>query len=261
MRRGSRPPETFGVAAVDLFASATGMFLLMTFALLPYFPNTGRTEGPDFPVLDLVIALDTTGSMRNEIAGLLAEIAITADVLAALSESAAIRVIGYKDRCDAATAITASELRELNEEGVEDLQRFIGGLSGGSPRCDQDLEEDLAEALSVATSTTWRREARRHAVVVIADIPAHRDAQDAARGTAQAFIDESGAERTISTVHVDHAWYGDDWHRYTEDFMRSVADAGGGRYVRASESGSITGLVLRALLIDGETKTEEETTA
>lgn len=250
MRRRAGTPDTFGVAAVDLFASATGMFLLMTFVLLPYFPNTGQTEGPDFPVLDLVIAVDTTGSMREEIAGLLDEVSITADVLGALSESAAVRVIGYKDRCHAATALTASSLVVLEREGVEELQEFIGGLRSGSPACDGDAEEDVTEALTLATGTEWRSQARRHAIVMIGDIPGHQDTQEEARAAAQAFSDEGGARRTVSMVHVDRASYRPEWLEYTEGFMRSVAEAGGGGYVRASESGSITGLILRALLTE-----------
>lgn len=40
MRRRLREHNIFGMAALDLFASALGAFILITVVLLPYFPNT-----------------------------------------------------------------------------------------------------------------------------------------------------------------------------------------------------------------------------
>ena len=248
MRSTRRAPETFSVAAIDLFASATGMFILMTFALLPYFPNTSRSEAPELPVLDLVIALDTTGSMRDEVAGLLAEITITADVLGTLTKSAAARIIAYKDRCDPATALRASALRELDAAGVEALRSFVATLEAGSPQCDEDPEEDLAEALSLAVGTEWRAVSDRRAIVVIGDVPAHHDGWERASADARNFAGTSETRRTVSTVYVDHDRYTPEADDYVEGFMSSIADAGNGRYVRASENESVTGMILKAML-------------
>lgn len=41
MKKRSRELNIFSMSALDLFASAMGAFILITFVLLPYFPNTG----------------------------------------------------------------------------------------------------------------------------------------------------------------------------------------------------------------------------
>ena len=121
MKTRSKEINIFSMSALDLFASALGAFILITVILLPYFPNTGdspervtkvrkeleqtkeelnktkqeleqakkseqRSESK-FPDLDLVIVLDTTGSMGKSIEGLKQEVEQLAEVLLKLSPS------------------------------------------------------------------------------------------------------------------------------------------------------------------------------
>ena len=44
MKPTRREASIFGVSAIDLFASALGAFVVVSFVLLPYFPNTGAAS-------------------------------------------------------------------------------------------------------------------------------------------------------------------------------------------------------------------------
>ena len=89
-----RELNIFSMSALDLFASALGAFILIAVVIFPYFPNTvsecpparicpapvptpvcpvcpsvPRPSPPatQFPHLDLVIVLDVSGSMGDQV--------------------------------------------------------------------------------------------------------------------------------------------------------------------------------------------------
>ena len=303
MRPTRREASIFSVSAIDLFASALGAFVIVSFVLFPYFPNTGEvppapvappTPPPPAPAqptgvsaaeaaaleariaalqgqlaearsreselsealneatstirklppLDLIIALDTTGSMTNEVASLREEIAGLAGLLVELTEDAAVGIIDFKDRCDPANAVRATGLRPVNRQTARELAAFARSMFPGTA-CNQTPDEDYAEALRAAVLSDWRPVSERRTIVIISDNPAHHDMRAQAISDAQRFAARPGARHSVSSVFVDtspNPRYPD-----TEDFMRQVVQAGRGRFVEADQNASLSVTILLAV--------------
>ena len=80
---------------------------------------------------------------------------------------------------------------------------------------------------------------------MISDNPAHAHLRDQALSSARRFARRPGSRHTISAVLV-----GTGASRSLPDaapFMRRVAPAGGGRFVRANERASLSVTILRAI--------------
>ena len=355
MKRASKEINVFSISALDLFASALGAFMIVSFVLFPYFPNTSRTSpmptpiepAPESPVgispaevealreqvtraeaellaarsreqelaqalqeaaeevrppdpqpqvdispaelaalqermaraegeldaararerglaralddatssvqrlppLDLVIALDTTSSMRNEVASLREEIAELAELLVRLAKDVAIGVIDFKDRCDPATALRVAPLRRIDRESVHQLAAFARSMRPGSSRCNTSASEDYATALRAAVSANWRPGTERRSIVMVSDNPAHDDMRHQAVADARQFAQRTGARHIVSTVLVDSA-AGSPSRPDAASFMQSVAEAGGGQFVRSDEDASLSVTILRAIFDD-----------
>ena len=339
MKRRRQELNIFGVAALDLFASALGAFMIVTFVLFPYFPNTAaapsvptpdpsppvgtsddemealrrrlssaenglaaarrreeeleetlreaRSGAPDLaplqdrlasveaelsaarrrgrelehaldeanrsirklPPTDLMVALDTTGSMHREVTGLAEEIAGLAELLLRLAGDAAVGVIAFKDRCDPGTAMRVSPIRRVDGASVRALTTFARSMRAGSPRCNELPEEDVAEALQAAVSADWRPGSERRHIVLISDNPAHADMRWKAIEDARQFAARPGAAHTVSAVLVDTT---DVARRHADavPFMRSVAEAGNGQFVQSDQNASLSVTILRAIFED-----------
>ncbi|MXX74887.1 MAG: VWA domain-containing protein [Holophagales bacterium] len=277
-----REPAIFGVAAIDLFASALGAFIVVALVLLPYFPNTGDATGTDvdavraraaqaeaerdsarlpleqaseagrpvvqaLPPIDLVIALDTTGSMTGEVASLREEIAGLAELLVSLTEDAAIGIIDFKDGCGGAPALRIAPLRTVDGRTVPQLAAFARSMSAGAASCNTTPDEDFAEALRAATASSWRPSSERRSIVLVTDNPAHAHLRDQAIADARTFAARSGAMHTVSTVFVDPRYSASRSYPETASFLRQVAVSGGGQFVRSSENASLSMMILRAI--------------
>lgn len=319
MKPVHREISIFNVSTIDLFASALGAFMIVSFVLLPYFPNTaiapptpvtppppeppppappppptppappapdpspggptpeehaaleaekaaleGRLAAAEaerdaaqkaledatsqvqkLPPVDLVIALDTTGSMGNEVEALREEIAGLAELLLKLTEDAAVGVIGFKDRCDPHTALRIAPLRPITPASVFDLAAFARSMRPGGSGCNASAAEDYAEALRAAVGLNWRPHAALHSIVMISDNPAHDEMRGQAISDARAFALRSrpGGKYTVSSVYVDTGRSYPD----TAEFMLRVAQAGQGQFVAANREASISVVILRAL--------------
>ena len=323
MKPQRREISIFNVSTIDLFASALGAFMVVSFVLLPYFPNTtiappdpvppvpdppppvpappdppptpdlelpagvpqaqhdavrnqltaaqaqrdaalqrqqeleealaeAESTNQKLPPIDLVIALDTTGSMQYKVASLREEIASLSELLVKLSEEAAVGIIEFKDRCDPATALRVAQIRLINERTVRQLMAFARSMSPGSSYCNDTSDEDFAEALRAALGLGWRADAQRHSIVIISDNPAHEDMVAQAIADAQRFAARDGALHTVSTVFVDthDVQPGHPYIAYTMEFMRRVARAGRGEFVAANENASLSLTILHALFGD-----------
>ena len=303
MRPTRRQASIFSVSAIDLFASALGAFVIVSFVLFPYFPNTGEVPpapvappAPPPPVpapptgvsaaeaaaleariaelererdevmsreaeltralheatstvrklppLDLVIALDTTGSMSDEIVGLREEIAGLSELLADLTDDAAVRLIEFKDRCDPLNAVRGTGLRPVNRQTARELAAFARSMFPGLD-CNRTMDEDYAEALREAVLSDWRPVSERRSIVIISDNPAHDDMRAQAISDARAFAMRPGVRHTVSSIFVDTSPY--PRHPDTQDFMRQVAQAGGGRFVEADRNASLSVTILLAV--------------
>lgn len=327
MKPARREISIFNVSTIDLFASALGAFMVVSFVLLPYFPNTGDAppEPPPIPApqppvpqppppqpppgispaehdalrnqladaeaerdalssqlasvraeldatsqrerelerelaetasriqrlpsIDLVIALDTTSSMTNEVASLREEIAGLTELLVKLAEDAAVGIIDFKDRCDPRTALRAAPLQQIDQQSVRQLTAFARSMRPGSSSCNQTADEDYAEALRTAVGTDWRPDAEQRSIVMISDSPAHEELIEQAVADSRRFAARPGARHTVSTVFVDTSDVAPShpYIVYTVEFMRRVADAGRGEFVQGNENASLSLTILHAL--------------
>ena len=167
--------------------------------------------------LDLVFVMDTTGSMRRELADLQANLTGIIRVLSRLSSSLRIGFVAFKDRGDAYLT-RAYPLERMNDAHAAELVNFVNGLraEGGG-----DDPEPVDEALKAALAMPWRGDAQGR-VIVIGDAPTHRPGQ--AFGLAEQFRRSApgpGAPRTVSGIYT-----GDSLA--FRPFFERLAAAGGG---------------------------------
>ncbi len=142
------------------------------------------------PPLDLVIALDTTTSMRSEVASLREAIAQLAELL-------------VQDRCDLLTALRVEPLRRLDGPSVHQLTAVAQSMRPGSSRCNRSESEDYAEALRAAVAANWRPVSERRSIVIVSDTPAHDDMRRQAIADAGQFARCPGARHAVSSMLVD----------------------------------------------------------
>ena len=225
MKSRSQEINVFSMSALDLFASALGAFILISIVLMPYFLRPKY----QFPNLDIVMALDTTGSMREQVDGLRSEIVQLTRLLSKLSPSLGVGVIDFKDRCEGANAVREFALRRMDATGLRALVSFTRTMSAGGSACNRDSPEALASALDAAIRSSWRAESESRVIVIITDNPAYEDRKAHALDAARSFA----VSRRRSKVSV--VLRGND-----EAFLRKLAAAGSGEFVRAGASFTAT---------------------
>ena len=284
MKRRSREISIFSMSALDLFASALGAFILIAIVIFPYFPNTARTPVvvvaapspepcppvlpcppvPDpapacppcppapepappatqFPHLDLVVALDVSGSMGRQITSLKAEVDQLSSLLIALTPSLGMGMVAFGDR-QWDRPVTSFALREISASpaGRSAFQDFVAGLDanmGLGGGANPDGPEAFYRALTEAARMGWRPDAELRMVVLITDNPAYPD--EARQAVADAASFASAGNSRVSTVYIET---GD--RPAAEAFLERVADAGRGQFVR-NAGGSVTVTLLLSLL-------------
>lgn len=200
-----------------------------------------RVSELEVPDLDLVICLDITGSMVDQIESLKSQVASLAEILNKISPTG-IGIVAYGDK-DAWKPHPGFYLRTVSTD-VAAVQAFVAGLSAGmgQQRDSYDLAESISLALEQAESVNmnWRPQAEVRQVVVITDASAK---------------DESAAlvvaERLrASNVQVSAVWikgrYPEGWEE-AEDFLRELSERGGGEFVDGNRR-SMLGAILLAVL-------------
>jgi Mg-chelatase subunit ChlD len=185
--------------------------------------------------LDLVFVIDTTGSMRHELADMQANLVGVINILNRLSSSLRIGVVAYKDRGE--RYVTRDfPLRPMESAEVGQILDFVRGLeaSGGG-----DDPEPVDLALKVAIDMPWRADAQGR-IVVIGDALA-RDRQAALALATQFRSTTRQAElpRVVSTIYA-----GDE--PASARFFEQIATAGGGEY--SVNQGQIIESVLLSIL-------------
>ena len=266
MPERKREINIFSMSALDLFASALGAFILISVVIFPYFPNTVAACPParvcpapvptpvcpvcpsvpepsppatQFPHLDLVIVLDVSGSMGEQVSGLKSEIDQLSGVLIGMTPSFGMGVVAFGDRAWD-RPLTVFPLTAISGAAANrsPLRRFVVnmdvnmGLGSGS---NTDGPEAVFDATTAAIDMSWRPSAERRMVVVITDNPAYPEQVQAAMGAASSFAQGGGEVSTVS-IGTNGA-----------DFLRNLANAGGGRFVRDA-GGSLTANVLLSLM-------------
>ncbi|WP_207477376.1 VWA domain-containing protein [Arenibaculum pallidiluteum] len=294
--------EFMSVSALDLFASALGVFVLLTFVLLPHYlkqpsleaevagaakdaartaeqlalykerliaaraaredaegallaaqrqlaaarqdaarraavgappaaiPTRART-GLSIPDLDLVIVLDTTGSMRDELEDLQAGLLGIVRVLHRMAASLSIGVVAYRDDGEAyvTRALPLGRIDGRTLSGVLDFVERLRAEAGGDP------PEAVYRALAQATAMAWRNGVQRQ-ILVIGDAPAHPAQAQRTLDLASGFRNAGGSVRAIYT--------GADGAGRT--FFERLAEAGGGEF--RQHRGAIAESILLSVL-------------
>ena len=117
----------------------------------------------------------------------------------------------------------------MDATGLRALVSFTRTMSAGGSACNRDSPEALASALDAAIGSSWRAESESRVIVIITDNPAYEDRKAHALDAARSFA----VSRRRSKVSV--VLRGND-----EAFLRRLAAAGNGEFVRAGASFTAT---------------------
>jgi Mg-chelatase subunit ChlD len=185
--------------------------------------------------LDLVFVIDTTGSMRHELADMQANLIGVINILNRLSSSLRIGVVAYKDRTE--RYITRDfPLRPMESAQVGQILDFVRGLeaSGGG-----DDPEPVDLALKVAIDMPWRADAQGRIVVIGDALASDRQAALALATQFRNTTRQAELPRVVSTIYA-----GDE--PASARFFEQIATAGGGEY--SVNQGQIIESVLLSIL-------------
>ena len=203
-----------------------------------------RLDEVEFPHIDLVIALDVTGSMGNQIEGLKAEIDQLATILQRLAPSVGMGIVAFGDRewTQPLTRFPLVDIGSVNNRSR--LTDFVGSMfsnMGLQTGANTDGPEAVLAGLRAAVDMPWRSQAERRQIVVITDNPAYPEEVEAAVSAASSFA--AGVDgASVSSVFVGSGGESPG----TETFLARMASAGGGQAVRAG--GSMTVNLLLSFL-------------
>ncbi len=198
------------------------------------------------PDMDLVICLDVTSSMTDQIAGLKNEIGTLAQLLDSLAPSVGIGVIAFGDRT---WVPPIYERRIVPTSRLAEVRSFVSTLRPEMDRTRNRLNRDgpemVATAVEMAINSNWRPESERRYVIAITDNAAYPDREAAAIRAAQLFASSPG--QFVSTVRANLNDNNRD-RRKADLFLRQLAQVGKGQFVDAAGGESFTGSVLLAIL-------------
>lgn len=280
MKRASREVNIFSMSALDLFASALGAFILLTVAALPFFPNTTTAppspecptpkpaptcpvcpEAPTcpepkpvphsskakLPPTDIVIAMDVTGSMQNQIDALKSNIADLGRILNRLTDSAGIGVIAFGDRRWSQPIFSQSIVDISNSSEFDALVRFINRMQPnmGLSRLqalNPDQPEAVDMALDQAIKMNWRSGSERRFIIILTDNPAYPEKINDTFQQAQKFAATQGHHVSTVLVHTPGAL------TQAKDYLKRLAKSGQGEFVGENAGGSFVAAILLALL-------------
>ena len=203
-----------------------------------------RLDDVEFPHIDLVIALDVTASMGDQIEGLKAEIDELAAILQRLAPSVGMGIVAFGDR-EWTRPLTRFPLVDIGSAANRSrLTDFVGSMSanmGMQTGANNDPPEAVLAGLRAAVDMPWRSQAERRQIVVITDNPAYPEEVEAAVSAASSFA--AGMDgASVSSVFVRSGGESPG----TETFLARMASAGGGQAVRAG--GSMTANLLLSFL-------------
>lgn len=125
---------------------------------------TGSTRG-----VDLMFAIDTTGSMSPYINSVVSSASSIVDSIAGSGVSYRIGIVDYKDAdgCDDYDAVVDLGFSSNKGAIVSALGSLVGKVAGGC-----DIPEDVYSGIDLALSQPWRTGVTK-AVIVLGDAPGH----------------------------------------------------------------------------------------
>lgn len=271
MLRRNREIVIFNLSAIDLFCSGMGAVMVLMVLLMPYYRKQDPVPPPE-PVavvsqpapsvtvppvpaptppkpvpepsllildLELLIVMDTTGSMGDQIEDLRSTLETIVSVLSRLSKNLKVGVVAYRDHGEE-YVVRGFALRrvEPENEGMRELGRFISEMKadGGG-----DVPEAAAEAMQAAihpdagwTPLAKLPEGSRQIILLVADAPGHDPRASRAGGIAAGW--QSGDARRGVFCAVPPA---------AAEYFRPLAAAGKGRLVPMTDMlGAILDVVI-----------------
>lgn len=202
--------------------------------------RTGAQETPlSISDLDLVFVMDTTGSMREELRDLQANLVGVIRILSRMAASLRVGFVAYKDT-DAAYLTQDFPLSPMTGGNVERIVDFVQGLDakGGG-----DIPEPVNRALGRALEMPWRSGAQGR-IIVIGDASVHAASRERTLQMAEAFAAtsaSSGAPRSVSSIFTGR-------HPRARAFFENLAIAGRGDFM--AHQGQMIESVLLSILPD-----------
>jgi len=190
------------------------------------------------PPIDIIIALDTTGSMTEQLRSLQGGVIYLARILMKLSESPAIGIVEIMDECDYSFRKTFP-LQELDSRSLSNLQRFVYSMGKMHQGCNDDAEEGIHLALREALSSKWRTAAEKKVVVLISDFPPYPYVINEVHSNIVGFSTKE--DDKVSIVHPVSSY------STPKDvaIMKKLALLGKGEYIDGA--GSVIGAIILAL--------------
>lgn len=223
------------MSVLDLFACAMGAFLLIAVIVLPYYKKVIPEK--QLPNVDIVIALDTTGSMGEVIESLKQEIRDLVAVLEQLAPSVAVGVVGFNDIRQTPTTHVIFPLQVITA-GNGSVTRLENELAlvkaGGAAGVNNDAPENLAGGFALATESQWRTHSKVQMIIAVTDVLPHSGSENNLLAMARSFA--ADPKRSVTAVNVGNMIERPDYHAEVKKFMKQLADAGGGHYVETQSS-------------------------
>jgi multidrug efflux pump subunit AcrA (membrane-fusion protein) len=186
--------------------------------------------------LDLVFVMDTTGSMRDELEDIQANLRGIVRILFRLAPTLQVGFVAYKDKKDD-YLVRSFPLAEMSETNLNRMLGFVNSLeaSGGG-----DKPEPVDLALDKAVAMNWRDKAHGK-IIVITDATVH--SRNRAR-TLQMARDFRAVLATALPRSTSSIFTGKD--KAAEQFLRDLAKIGGGDF--STHSGQMLESVLLSVI-------------
>ena len=197
------------------------------------------------PPLDIVICLDVTASMTEQIDGLKREISVLAEILDRLAPSAGIGIVAFGDRTWSQPIHVQNILPTSNLQRIESfIQRLRPNMDPNALR-NEDGPEALATALERGIGLNWRAASQSRYVIIVTDNAAYPEREQAALQMARRFAALQG--QYVATVRANFVPFFPD-RQAADRFLPELAQAGNGQFVDAAGGESMVGSLLLAIL-------------
>jgi len=183
--------------------------------------NETRQAAPVAAPIDLMFAIDTTGSMGDELRFLQAELSNIINAITQQQSGIRIGLVFYRDYGDA-YVVRAHDF-------TEDLNSVQLNLNQESARGGGDYPEAMDQALQAAIGAEWRAKSRK-VMFLIGDAPPHSDRMRASWVAA-----EQARKKNIHIVPVAASGVAED----AEYIMRSVAALTNSRYIFLTDDSGV----------------------
>jgi hypothetical protein len=203
------------------------------------FPSTsgGSGSGGSTSALDLVFAIDTTGSMAPYISSTVASAQSIIDVLAARHVDYRIGVVDYKDAdgCGDYDAVTDLSLSSDTVAIKDALSRLQSKVSGGC-----DYPEDVLSGVDRALSLPWRNGVKK-VVVQMGDAPG----KDPEVHSGLTLTTVAAHAKAVDPAIIDPILVGPNSDAH--DYGKALADATDGQTFDATGTSDVGQVVVDAI--------------